>query len=244
MRHNLLTTNTKLEKSLAEHDVIVAGLALAPAKTSGHEVCEARGACVKTCLGWYSGRMVTSGVREAMKRRTRLLFDRPSYFRYLLHEDLLRVTYDSLATSKPAYVRLNVTSDLDWTDIMADFPEVRFYDYSKVRSRCRMAAAGKLPRNYSITPSYNERMPWQSFHAYLRAGLNVSVVFDTEYVPSHGRVGNLPDIFRGWPVIDGDKHDLRHPDFDGRGNVIGLRFKGSRKRIAEAIADGFVVRTS
>jgi hypothetical protein len=83
---------------------------------------------------------------------------------------------------------------------------------------------------------------------YLGSGCNVSVIFDTEYCPQANRIGELPDYLefascnhRRFPIIDGDLHDLRHPRFDGRGRIIGLRFKGSRKRLADAISAGMVV---
>jgi hypothetical protein len=176
-----------------------------------------------------------------MLRRTRLLFENPAEFQRSLHADLAKVEGQSLKTGKAAYVRLNVASDLNWVPTIEKFPRIRFYDYSKIASRCRAAALGRLPSNYSITPSYSERMHTASLKSYLRRGLNVSVVFDVEYCPQHNRLGELPKTWRGFPVIDGDTHDLRHPDFDGRGNVIGLRFKGSRKLLSQAIRRGFVV---
>jgi hypothetical protein len=39
--------------------------------------------------------------------------------------------------------------------------------------------------------------------------------------------GELPETFRGLPVIDGDKDDLRF--LDPKGVVVGLKAKGSAK---------------
>jgi hypothetical protein len=60
------------------------------------------------------------------------------------------------------------------------------------------------------------------------AGHNVAMVFH----------GALPESFAGFPVIDGDKHDLRHLDAKG-GYIVGLTPKG---RKAKADTSGFVVR--
>ena len=240
-KFNLLSLNTKLEKSIKKFDIITAGLALAPHARSGHNVCANAGFCSAVCQLWFSGRTVTAPVRDAMLRRTHLLFDNHAEFMRQLRDDLWKVVRESDKTGKPAYVRLNVASDLNWRAIISEFPTIRFYDYSKIKSRCTDAAQGKLPANYSITPSYSERMHSASFRSYLRHGLNVSVVFNVEYCPQHNRIGELPKTWRGFPVIDGDNHDLRHPDFDGRGNVLGLRFKGSRKLLTQAIRRGFVV---
>ena len=241
MHFNLLSTNTKLEKSVAKFDVITCGLAMAPHRRSGFNVCENAGFCSTVCQMWFSGRTVTEPVRAAMIRRAKLLFTNLPEFERQLRADLDRITRRSERILTTAYVRLNVASDLDWTHIIEDYPSIRFYDYSKIKSRCRAMALGKLPSNYWITPSYNERTHNNSLQFYLRRGLNVSVVFDTAYHPQSGNIGRLPKTWRGHRVVDGDTHDLRHPDFDGRGVIVGLRFKGSRKLMSEGIKRGFVI---
>lgn len=246
MSFELLSTNSKLEKSVKAFgsEIITAGLALAPHNRSGFNVCDNAGFCSAVCNLWFSGRTVTPSVRAAMLRRTRWLFeDRPRFIE-ALRRDLDRLQRKALRLDKTAFVRLNVASDLDWLEIIRDYPHLQFYDYCKIRSRCRDMARGKLPSNYWITPSYSERMHHNSLRSYLGAGLNVSVVFDTEYLPSHQRIGALPDDWRGFPIVDGDKHDLRHERFDGNGQLIGLRFKGSRKLLSQAIQRGFVVPTN
>jgi hypothetical protein len=49
--------------------------------------------------------------------------------------------------------------------------------------------------------------------------------------------GAFPQTWNGFPVIDGDAHDLRH--LDPRGCVVALSPKGTR---AKRDASGFVVR--
>lgn len=59
------------------------------------------------------------------------------------------------------------------------------------------------------------------------------------------KFGYLPQTvtIRGkeYNVVDGDLHDIRTPDFDGRGNIIGLRLKGMNKTRKIAIQSGFAV---
>jgi hypothetical protein len=62
----------------------------------------------------------------------------------------------------------------------------------------------------------------------LAAGGNVAVVF----------AGPFPAEYLGYPVINGDAHDLRH--LDGRSVVVALSPKG---RKAKADTSGFVVRS-
>jgi hypothetical protein len=50
--------------------------------------------------------------------------------------------------------------------------------------------------------------------------------------------GVFPAEYLGFPVINGDEHDLRH--LDGRGVVVALSPKG---RKAKADNSGFVVRS-
>ena len=88
-----------------------------------------------------------------------------------------------------------------------------------------MHAQGLLPRNYHLTFSRSETNEADCLDV-LRAGGTVAVVF-----------ANKPDTWHGFPVIDGDKHDLRH--LDPRGVVVGLSPKGLK---AKRDTSGFVVR--
>jgi hypothetical protein len=108
---------------------------------------------------------------------------------------------------------------------MRAFPDVTFYDYTKVAKRRR---AKGFPANYHLTFSLsedNDRL------AYLEAneGSNVAVVFDVR------KGAPLPDTFAGRPVIDGDISDMRFKD--PRGVIVGLRAKGSR---GKSDTSGFV----
>jgi hypothetical protein len=123
----------------------------------------------------------------------------------------------SLEVVKPA-VRLNGTSDLPWIAMLLapEFPDVTFYDYTKLpRPYLRVRA------NYSITFSYSGHNLAESLDA-LSHGVNVAAVFNV-------RKGEpLPESWHGYPVIDGDLHDLRF--LDSRGVIVGLRPKGSLAR--------------
>jgi hypothetical protein len=47
--------------------------------------------------------------------------------------------------------------------------------------------------------------------------------------------------FRGLKVVDGDQTDLRTPENDGTGVIVGLKFKGSKAELKAGIDGGFVV---
>jgi len=109
----------------------------------------------------------------------------------------------------------------DRLTLLERFPKVRFVDYTKIASRLDNA-----PRNLSLTFSRAENNDAECLAALAR-GHNVAVVF-----------GNgLPDTWHGYPVINGDLHDLRQ--LDPKGCVVGLSPKGSR---AKGDTSGFVLR--
>jgi hypothetical protein len=126
-------------------------------------------------------------------------------------------------------VRLNGATDIAWERlapaIFADNADLQFVDYTKSVKRALEYARGQLPPNYHLTFSRSETNEADCLEV-LRAGGNVAVVFAA-----------LPMEYLGFPVIDGDAHDLRH--LDPRGCVVGLSPKGTR---AKRDVSGFVVR--
>ena len=115
-------------------------------------------------------------------------------------------------------IRLNGTSDISFenTTIFSDFPNVQFYDYTKVYKRALKHAEGKMPSNYHLTYSLNEDNYDLAFNI-LKLGGNISAVF-RKYIP---------EIFKGYKVVNADLSDLR---FNDPKNVIcGLIAKGKAK---------------
>jgi hypothetical protein len=109
-----------------------------------------------------------------------------------------------------------------YANLMAMFPRVTFYDYTKIANR------KNLPRNYYLTYSLAENNDLLAMEA-MRNGLNVAVVFNV--IRGHP----LPSVFTlappirhlaplDVPVIDGDLHDFR--PIDPHGVIVGLRAKG------------------
>ena len=242
MKFHLLNTNTKLLKTIDGQRYLLAGLTLAPHSLGGYgSICpESTSGCRSTCVLWFSGRTVTQPVRRAMLRRTTELFTDRATFEARLCSDIERHIRQAQRAKLVPLLRLNVASDLDWTHVIRQFPEAHFYDYTKVRSRLKK----DLPSNYHLTYSVSERSDNRFIGRVLRSGRNVAAVFSTRYVPQHGRIDPLPASVsfghgRQWPVVDGDYFDARLPDIDGRGVVVGLRFKGGLKRRAQAIRSGF-----
>lgn len=215
---------------------------LAPASIGGAgNVCpNASAGCLALCLGWFSGHAAIgeeNNVRASRIAKTRrFMHDRKAYLADMVRalESLQR---KAVARKVKLCVRLNGSSDIPWEGIRTGdgltlfehFPDVQFVDYTKSVKRALRAAAGELPRNYHLTFSRSEANESDA-RAVLAAGGNVAVVF----------AGQFPRLHWGRPVINGDKHDLRHLDMRGpSGFVVGLSPKGLA---AKRDTSGFVVR--
>lgn len=181
------------------------------------------------------GRKVkTNSVRRARIARTWAYMERPEvFFRDLVREIRAHIRRAARLGMRPA-IRLNGTSDIKWEDvpvtsdgvtyphIFAMFPEVQFYDYTKIPGRT------KLPPNYRLTFSFSGHNLADAL-AYLSAGGNVAVMFDARTATRGRAADRLPDAWHAFRVIDADVTDLRF--LDPRGTVAGLRPKGKAKRL-------------
>jgi hypothetical protein len=218
---------------------------MAPATMSGFNLCpHASPSCLAACLGWTSGHAsmvmdVTSqddqgnSVRKSrIAKAKRFMLDRKSYMRDIVKSIKQVITRAHKEGLIPC-IRLNGSTDIAWEGIacevdgvpyrnlMEAFPSVQFVDYTKNHMRLKR----KLPTNYHLTLSRHENNEALAL-GVISSGHNVAIVFD-----------NVPETYKGFPVIDGDLHDLRH--LDPRGVIVGLSPKG---RMAKKDTSGFVVR--
>ena len=246
---SLLRTNAKLEKTAGKASrYLISGLTLAPHGLSGHQVCAGRSVgCAAACNLWFAGQRVTPGARKRAIVDTRALFaDRPAFIDRLDRDIANHVRLAERKQLTPL-VRLNVASDLEWFDIIDSWPDVQFYDYTKIRARFMRYLRDELPSNYALTFSRHEKHHGATIRSYLDRGGNVAQVFDVDYYPAVGRIGSLPASVRvhgrEYPVIDGDKHDVRLPSVDGRGVIVGLRLKGTNAAKARGRQTGFAMGT-
>jgi len=219
------TQNYKTVKG-EKQGIITGILYLAPASISGWNVCpKASEGCKKACL-YKAGRGGFNSVQLARIKKTEFYYNNRKEFIDLLRKDIKSLIKKAQTKNMIPAVRLNGTSDLNFltTGIIEEFPQVRFYDYTKVLNRFYKS----LPSNYSLTFSKSESNQTEVETA-LKLGANVAVVFNTK------KGQKLPETYLGYPVYDGDDTDLRF--LDPKNVVIGLRAKGP------AIKDksGFVI---
>jgi hypothetical protein len=123
---------------------------------------------------------------------------------------------------------LNGTSDLSFEkyevvrngqlfrNIFAAFPDVQFYDYTKILGR-----KVKDISNYHLTFSAADGNDADVLRA-IAEGLNVATVFGLKKTEA------MPETYNGRPVFNGDESDLRF--LDPKGVVVGLYAKGKAKK--------------
>lgn len=225
---HLLTLNNAKTIKGEKKGILTGILYLAPASISGWEVCPKRSdGCTKACL-YTAGHGAFTTVQTARINRTKMFFEKRDMFMDLLNKDINSLVKKAKKLSYLPTIRLNGTSDIEWTrfGIMEKFPDIRFYDYTKVANRFDK----EIPENYHLTFSRNESND-DEVELLLTKNVNIAVVFDTK------KEDALPLEWKNRKVIDGDIDDVRW--LDEKGVIVGLRAKGKGKKDNS----GFVIKT-
>ena len=218
----LSTANPKIQKG-TKLGYLSFILHLAPADLSGRETCPKRTAgCTAACLntagrgGMFKRGETTNVIQKARIRKTVQYFEQREQFLLDLEADIRKgIKMAAKLGLKPAF-RLNGTSDLSvekW-GIIEKFPQVQFYDYTKVLGR----KVAHLP-NYHLTFSKADGNDADVAKA-LAQGMSVVAVYD-----------QIPE-----GVPSADETDLRF--LDPKGTMLGLKAKGRAKKDLS----GFVIR--
>ena len=209
-------------------------LHLAPADLSGYQTCpKATAGCKAACLntagrgGIFKKGESTNIIQQARIRKTVRFFEaREQFMQELALEIQSTIKYAEKRGLIPVF-RLNGTSDIGWEkirfgayrNIFEAFPNVQFYDYTKIAGR-------KVPANYDLTFSAADGNDADVAKA-IEQGYNVAVVFADK---------KMPEQYAGRPVINADDTDLRF--LDARNVIAGLYAKGKAKKDST----GFVKR--
>jgi hypothetical protein len=208
---------------------------LAPADLSGYETCAKRTAgCTAACLntagrgGMFKRGENTNVIQQARIRKTKMFFENRVEFMATLVKDIELAIKQSKKMELVPVFRLNGTSDLAWEkyevvrngqlfrNIFTAFPEVQFYDYTKILGR-----KVKEYSNYQLTFSAADGNDSDVLKA-LNEGLNVAVVFGIK------KTLPMPVDYLNRPVFNGDESDLRF--LDPKGVIVGLYAKGKAKK--------------
>ena len=240
---NLLSVgNPKTLKGMAQgYNTYI--LHLAPSTLSGHNTCpKATPGCISACLntagrgGMFKRGENTNTIQKARIRKTQLFYDNRDEFMELLVKDILLAIKQSAGKGLVPVFRLNGTSDISWekypvkmagivyTNIFEAFPNVTFYDYTKVLGR----KVNNIS-NYSLTFSAADGNDADVYQASIQ-GYNIAVVFGikkTLPMPEN-HIITMPGFAKIMPVFNGDESDLRF--LDPKGVVVGLYAKGKAKK--------------
>jgi len=194
-------------------------LYLAPSNQSGFNTCPmASEGCKKACL-YTAGHGAFNNVQQGRINKTRWFIQERSTFMDQLRKEITNHIKNATRKGFIPCIRLNGTSDISWetTGIFEQFPQVQFYDYTKIYKRALKYVNGQYPSNYHLTYSLNEDNYQEAFDILLKGG-NISAVFRNE----------LPETYKGYRVINADETDLRFTDDN---NIIaGLMAKGKAKK--------------
>jgi hypothetical protein len=224
-----------------KYGVLTGVLFMAPASVSGYEMCPKRTpGCSSVCL-FTSGHGAMYGVQRGRLRRTYQFLFRLEEFLECMVNDIEKIIMVADDEDMQPAIRLNGTSDIAWenipvirgsthyANIFEAFPEVQFYDYTKVLGRVDAILAID---NYHCTFSRAETKANQAdCDVAIELGINVTVVFRKE----------IPPIWKGRAVVNGDESDIRFQDVLRAGTdpvYIGLKAKGkARKSTSKFIVD-------
>lgn len=211
-------------------------LYLAPSDISGFNVCPMAklAHCENPCL-YSAGRGAFSNIQNARINKTKYFFNDRQNFMLNLVLDIEKGIRQAKKQDLTLLIRLNGTSDIKWENVYFDydgkqtnifdlFPNVQFYDYTKIPNRI------DLPKNYDLTYSYSGVVEFQPYvKKAIDNKMRIATVFRT--------VDHIPTEFLGLPVVSGDNSDIRH--LDKPNSIVALYAKGKAKKDTS----GFVVDT-
>lgn len=234
-----IDSNAKTVKG-QKRGYMTAVLYLAPGSVSGANLCPfaEQAGCLDGCLNTAGRGGIAKGsavmdnglpdnaIQRARLERSHLFNENRQAFMAQLVKEIEAFIRKAERKNLIPVVRLNGTSDILWetipcgdhANIMSRFPDIQFYDYTKVYKRF----VRPLPENYHLSLSYSEASQKYAIAArtmaQFREDANLVVVFRDK----------LPEQYAGRKVINGDESDLRFLDPDGV--VVGLKAKGRAKK--------------
>ena len=214
--------SAKLRHSLY-HKVSTYGIYLASADLSGFNVCPNSEYCKDNCLNGSGHNMVDrlskkDSIDRSRTIKTRLLFANKEVFMRIMIHEIEKERKKAENNGTFFSIRLNCTSDinpiaftLNGKNILEIFPDIQFYDYTKVLNRIALA---KKYSNYDITWSIDGSEKNREIGLeLLKNGGRVAVVYGEN---------DMPKTWYGYECCNGDETDYRPSDI---APVCALKFK-------------------
>ena len=175
--------------------------------------------CAKACL-FGSGAARFDRVQQGKRNKTEYFLADRERFLAQLDAEVTKIEKRHENKDTIPVFRLNGTADIpfekfkirDGKNIFELHPNVQFYDYTKNYIRMRK----QQPSNYHLTFSMSETNREVTMEL-MNEGHNVAIVFGVK------DESDLPKIFKGKKVINGDESDLRF--LDDKNVIVGLKYK-------------------
>jgi hypothetical protein len=232
-----VNSSTKIEKG-KKLDIYTGILYLKPAdQVTTTTLCAAAElmGCKDGCL-ISSGQLGKKAGSNAATKRTIMFALQPDLFRRHL---IAEITTHHLNYGDNLAIRLNGTSDIDFSDVINRLPDVQFYDYTKIYARVLI---NRLP-NYDLTysGSANNAKALSMTARAIKAGYRTVLAVNTAETKGEYK---LPKKLGDIPLINMDDTDVRFKDDS---NAVGvLKRKGSNKteRARDELKDGFFFNQS
>jgi hypothetical protein len=198
-------------------------LYMAPANMSGVNLCAKAfiAGCIKACL-FTAGRGAMTSVAMSRLRKALFFLQYQAEALAMIKRELASFEAKAQREGWTLLVRLNGTTDIRWENygIMQAFPNVQFYDYTKIANR------KNVPANYDLTFSYSGVAAYAPFvRIAANAGQRIAVVFRSRDIVEAMMANG--ETFMGLELVDGDDTDIRH--IEPQGVVVALYAKGKGK---------------
>ena len=176
-----------------------------------------RNGCHVDCL-------VSSGMMR-MKKQQIAMISRTLYYinfkKEFLDQLRLEITEGYKKYGNSFAVRLNGTSDINWKDIISEFPNVQFYDYTKIKNM--MIKNKNKNHHYTFSGSMFSQYSRKELKQAINEGLNIAIAFNTK--ESKKDTLKIPKKIFNKPLVSFDDTDVRFKD--KQGSIGYLKRKGS-----------------
>lgn len=237
------------------------GLPLSPAfEMGGFNTCPNHASCKDECLGKTSGNYFKVGGGQDLStfegprlnslNKTLFMMNHTGAFATRLYDEIAAARHEAENNGNHLGVRLNTLSDIHpriHQSIIKSFPDVSFYDYTKMKYE---PVADNHHYTYSSTgltqPDVdNPHTNWKQMRRRLDQGDNVAMAFtDKEHLPE---TVHDQETGKTYKVVNGDTHDFRPLDMQPEGSegvIVGLKNKKGFGSVGEAHKEskGFFVK--
>ena len=155
--------------------------------------------------------------QDATTKKTILYLLRNDWFNQQLLSEIDKAERKAKRDGIPALFRLNGTSDIDFSYLIAQRPDSMFYDYTKILNRLRKNTLN----NYDLTfsGSMYSKQSKNALRKAVQRKHRIAMAFNTKSLKDDELL--LPES-----MLSFDKTDLRHLDSNPMGH---LKRKGSNK---------------